>query len=290
MSSTITDKEVQALLNNPNPTSKTLSEDVGHRRAGKLIAKKRPNGSVEFRFKYYPDRKRPTEITTGRYQLQRSKTKTGFTTAQARMKALEYSQQWQQGIDPKKFIEAEKERLERERQKKEAEANRATFKQLLDLYVESLQREGKSSWQQVQGSLKRYVEDPFPELIALPARDIEPEDITKILARMAEKGITTHMNRVRSFLHTAFKVAGQAYLNPVVQAEQKIDFGLRHNPVSVVPRQSAYERALDRNLSEEEILQLWNSLENYMCNHTARLFRLLFALGGQRPNEVIQAH
>ena len=89
MSSTITDKEVQALLNNPNPENKTLSEDVGHRGAGKLIAKKRPCGSVEFRFKYYPDRKRPTEIVIGRYQPQRSKTKAGLTIAQARKKARE---------------------------------------------------------------------------------------------------------------------------------------------------------------------------------------------------------
>ena len=122
-----------------------------------------------------------------------------------------------------------------------------------------------------------------------PARDIEPEEITAILSRMHRKDITTTMNRVRSYLRRAFMVGCRACFDPVLQVEHKINFDLRHNPVTLVPRQANYERALNRHLSEQEILTVWNSLEDYTTSHTAQLFKLLFALGGQRPKEIIQA-
>ncbi|WP_163373329.1 site-specific integrase [Endozoicomonas acroporae] len=118
----------------------------------------------------------------------------------------------------------------------------------------------------------------------------EPEHITEILARMYKNGLKATINRVRSYLHRAFKVGCQAHLDPVLQSpEQSINFGLRHNPVSLVPRQTAFERALDRNLSENEIAFLWEKLPSVMADHTVRFFKLMFALGGQRPKETVSA-
>ena len=290
MSSRITDKEVEALFSNTDPKKKTLTESLGQQGAGRLIAKKLSCGSVAYRFKYYRDRKTPVEITIGRYQEKRLKSKAGITTAEARRKAVFYSQQKQQGIDPQEYIEEQKAEAERARRKAEAEARRGTFRQLLDVYVEDMKKNKKRSCESVEADLHRYVVKPFPHLMKAHARDIEPEDITDILRRMAARDLKATINRVRSYLHRAFKVGAQAHLDPVMQAsDDAVNFELKHNPVSIVPRKTEYERALDRHLSEDEILRFWNSMHKYMALHTVNLFRLMFALGGQRPKETLSA-
>lgn len=287
MGNIITDKQVESLLSAGDPKKKTLSEALGHRGAGRLVAKKLGCGSVEFRFKYFRNRTQPVEMAIGRYQSKRSKTKVGITTAEARRQALLYSQQWQQGVDPKAYITEQLEKQRQEQQRIEVEARRGTFSQLLEVYVSTMKKEGKASWLQVQTDLERYVIKPFPALLKVNARDIEPEQITEVLAAMSKKGVTTSMNRVRSYLHTAFKVGCQAYLDPLLQAEQSIHFQLKHNPVSLIPRQAQYERVGNRSLSEAEIAAFWHAMNPYMGLHTELLFKLLFALGGQRPLHVL---
>lgn len=285
--SIITDKKLESMLGKRTPDKRTISEELGHRGAGRLVAKKLNCGSIEFRFKYYRTRTQPVEITIGRYQSQRSKTKVGIRTSEARKKAIAYSQQLQQGIDPKEYIAEQEQLARREQARLDAEASRGTFGQLLEVYISTMKKEGKTSWPEAEKDLKRYVSKPFPTLMKVHARDIEPKDITNILAAMAKKGLTTMINRVRSYLHKAFKVGCQANLDPLLQAEQSIDFQLKHNPVTLVPRQKQYERVGERTLSEVEVFAFWHSMNPYMAMHTEYLFKLLLALGGQRPKHVI---
>ena len=75
---------------------------------------------------------------------------------------------------------------------------------------------------------------------------------------MISKGITTHSNRVRSYLSAAFTHGLQQDNNPRFYTEQRLKFGLKYNPVAFVPKQSDYEKAGEHVISEDEIRAIWN--------------------------------
>ncbi|WDH36927.1 hypothetical protein [Pseudomonas chlororaphis] len=72
--------------------------------------------------------------------------------------------------------------LERVAAQAALEARRGTFGDLLDTYVEHLEKAGKVSHRAVANQFKAHIKDYYPELILRPAALIEPEDIQFILS------------------------------------------------------------------------------------------------------------
>jgi integrase len=183
-----------------------------------------------------------------------------------------------------------------ERQKKEEDRRQATiiarqgsFGQLLDVYVEHLERLGKSSSKNVNNVIELHVRTPFSGLLKAKANQIEPADIQLILARLVQLGKTRQVNKLRSYLHAAFAYGGKHDNDPRKIASDSVTFSLTSNPASLVPRIAEFERVGDRVLTESELGLFWNALSG-LTPVPAAFLRFNLALGGQRMEQLLRAN
>ncbi|MBI4695486.1 MAG: hypothetical protein HY749_15830 [Gammaproteobacteria bacterium] len=155
--------------------------------------------------------------------------------------------------DLKAHYEAERRSEEEARRAAKAEAKVGTFGELLAAYVASLKAAGKTSAREVERAFARAVEAPFPHLVAQRADLIAPEDIRDILSKLVDRGVTRGVNATRSYLCAAFQYAPRADLDPRKFVKDGKKFGLRSNPVILVPRIAEFERVGERVLSAAEM-------------------------------------
>jgi len=210
----------------------------------------------------------------------------GFTLDKARQKANEFADILKEGLDVKTFIE-EKQLEEKKRIRKVESAKlQGSLSQLIDSYLAAMEADGKRSHESVRRSLKTYLNKPFPELIKRKADTIEADDIRLILSRMIDKGVTTHTNRVRSYLHAAFSHGLKQDNNPRRYSKEAVKFNLKYNPVTFVPKQADFERVGDHVISEKEIKIIWDELPKESAI-TSWAVKLAFTTG-QRLGEIIR--
>jgi len=270
-----TDRQVRGLR--PRKSRYRVSKPIGTRIPGSLVLDIYPSGAKVFYYQYYRDRERIL-IKIGPYK--KTPASAGWTLGAASDKAREYADQLSQGNNPKRYAEEHKQAaLSDDRAYREA----GTLKQLINSYLSAMEADGKRSARSVKNSLNTYVLEPFPDLARMKARDIRADDISRILARMISKKITTHTNRVRSYLSAAFNHGIKQDNNPRYYTEERIRFGLEYNPVSAVPRQADYERAGEHVISEDEIRTIWN--DETMPELVGILVRLALTTG-QRAGEL----
>lgn len=106
----------------------------------------------------------------------------------------------------------------------------------------------------------KHVTKPFLVLAATAARDITPNDVSVIMARMIGRGIQRRTNIVRSMLSAAFAFGAALDNDPTRKArgltagqEAPKRFGIVSNPVSLVPPIAEYERVGERTLDDDEL-------------------------------------
>lgn len=245
----LTEKQIKAMK--PGDKEYTVSDGRSARGEGVLVLRVRPNGTKEFYFQRRINGTKP-------------KTKLGT---------------W-----PTLGLAAARDLC---RAEKEVAIAPGTFQELMDYYVNKLIGEGAASAEDVKWSFKRYVSEPFPNLVKRPACLIGPADIRDILARMIAAGVTTYCNRVRSRLHAAFQVGLEQEFNPRSYQQTDRKFGLTSNPVASVPVQADWEQPGDRALSTEELATLWQILPEHLSLVTSELIKFLVASGGQRPEQLL---
>ncbi|MER2097538.1 MAG: integrase family protein [Pseudomonas qingdaonensis] len=245
----LTEKQIRAFK--PREKDYVVSDGRSARGEGVLILKVRPNGTKEFYFQRHVDGKKKLA-------------KVGVWPSMS-------------------LVEARDSR--REQHGKVAAGG--TFQNLMDAYVNKLDGESAASVDDVRWSLKHYVSEAFPYLVARPASSIGPGDIRDIIARMIEAGITTYCNRVRSQLHAAFQMGLEQEFNPRSYHQDDVKFGLQSNPVASVPVQDDWERPGERALTVEELATLWQLLPEKLSLTTAVLLQFLIASGGQRPEQLL---
>lgn len=169
----------------------------------------------------------------------------------------------------------------------ETDASGGSLSLLLDSYVSKLKTEGAASHDDVKWSFKKYVTEPHPEIVKLPAALVEPSHIKDILSKMIQAGVTTFTNRVRARLHAAYQHGLNQENNPREYLKDGIHFGLKHNPVAGVPVQKDWEKPGERALSATELGVLWNLLPEELSIVTSELIKFLIATGGQRPTQLL---
>ncbi|MBI4290600.1 MAG: site-specific integrase [Betaproteobacteria bacterium] len=260
--------------------------DGGSRGAGRLVAKLGQSG-IMFYFAYFDGENRRRFLPIGRYD---PTGKRGKKLQEARDKAHEWSGLYRSGVtDLHGHFEALEAEKEHERKKAaDAAARQGSLHALLDAYVASLRAAGKPSAEQVKGIFGRYIVRALPALAEAKAVEIDPGHIQRILARMVKKGITRQVNVLRSYLHAAFAYGGKADHDPRTVAHGGVLFGLKSNPVALVPRIAEYERAGERVLTETELREFWKALEALPVPQGAFL-RFNLALGGQRISQLLRA-
>lgn len=142
-----------------------------------------------------------------------------------------------------------------------------------------------ASAREVELLFDRHVLAPWPQLASMPARSITPEVMRDVLARMIKAGIGRQTNIARSYLNAAFVHGAHADLDPRRAAAQASTFRLTSNPIQLLPRIAEFESARDRVLIDEELRQLWVTLEKRQDELGATI-RCILLLGGQRFRKI----
>lgn len=166
----------------------------------------------------------------------------------------------------------------------------ATVKQLFDDYIEDQKRQGKRSYDKTQNRLNQVLDSKHIDA-SMPAKDVTPDHIKRILSEFISRGALAGSNKVRANLHAVFNFGLFADNDPA-KINERVIYGLERNPVTVVPRQKGVDKALDRFLSWDELkllLELFNkpSIDCPINSDYARLFLFCVYSAGQRPWEIL---
>lgn len=165
------------------------------------------------------------------------------------------------------------------------ESIKGTFQQLVDNYIDHLKANNKRSWTEVQRGLNA---EALPYLSDTQACDITPEQIKAILYRVIQRGAEVQANRLRSYLHTAFK-QGIFHDNNPKQIATGLVFGIRSNPVADIPVNTQAESVGERVLTDSEIANIFNYTGDAISIQNLNALKLIIVAGGQRSGEITRA-
>jgi integrase len=265
-------------IRNLKPQEKAYKRaEYAPRGEGRLIVRVLPSGVKEFFYRYRTKGGDKT-LALGRYDFAG---KNGKTLAEIR-KVLREKRDIQESTgDIKEHLRA----IER---KDQIARRQGSFDQLMTAYVDALKAAKKPSAHTVELVFKRYVRKPFSSLVEAKASEIEPGDIQQILARMVKAGITRQVNVTRTYLRAAFEFGAKADHDPRTVARDGVLFGLKYNPVAVVPRIVEYDRVGERTLSEDELRDFWKALDKLPLIQQATI-RFNVAIGCQRIAQLLRA-
>jgi len=264
-----------------------VSEPINKRGSGRLVLDVQPNGVKTFFFQYFrkqDGKSKRTLINIGPYK--KTLASPGKTLEEAGRKAREYADMLHDNKDPKLLIEEQEYDQQEKIRQIEAAKSQGSLEQLCDSYVAAMEADGKRSHKAVKQSLQKYVNNAFPKIAKRKANTIESDDIRLILSRMIDNGVTTHTNRVRSYLHAAFAHGLKQDNNPRRYSAEQIKFNLKYNPVSFVPKQSDFERVGEHVIPEEQIKIIWEEISN-ISKLAAWSIKLSLATG-QRTGEILR--
>ena len=283
MSGLFTDAKLRALRPKTTPYKRT---EVGARGDGRLMVRVRPDGSRDLFYRYRANGA-DTLIALGLFD---PTGKTGVTLAQARGKARRHTKTLHEHGDVKHYLALQK-------RQQDEQARRGTLGDLCLAYARHLVDAGKVSARAVELALRRNIQNQrqFRKLWDRPAAEITSDHVRDILSRLHTDGCRGHgqsvdreVNKVRSYLHTAYAWGARADHDPRQSAALGKRFALTANPVALVPRIAEWDRADDRALTDHELAAFWK--ETAVLPPMQRdCLRFLLALGGQRATQVLRA-
>lgn len=175
-------------------------------------------------------------------------------------------------------------RIEREEAIKQAEIdnNTGTVAELFDAYIANMILQGKRSHKDVQ---QLYDKDIKNYIGHLKACSVTAQHIKNIIKRIYKRGAINQAKQVRTYIMAAYTYGIRADNDPT--ATCSVMFRLEHNPARDVPV-SVKVNPGERNLSSDEIRDLWYRLDDASMDYPAKIaIKLLFAVGGQRVEEVL---
>lgn len=296
-----TDKTIEKAIRDAKAGADVWLTDAAKTRGiGRLRLRAGANGRAAFYFRYTNPEGKQAQIALGIYD---PSGKAGLTLKEAGNKAGEMSRLYQSGThDLHAFLahqETEQgEAVKAAKREREAKAKQGTLAQLLNAYVDDMERRGKTSAKEVRGSLKLNVLAPFPELSARPAKEIEPSDIADILrhcltrpvaskgrgARLTKANATNGKKRqadkLRSYLQAALAFGLANDLNPL-RAGDAVQYGLMSNPARDVPTIEGANQANTWALTKDELKAVILAVEDLPERRRAIAKAMLY-LAGQR--------
>lgn len=156
-----------------------------------------------------------------------------------------------------------------------------TVADLFDYYIKYLISDNKRTWKKVEADLNFNCKD----ILQIPAKDITPSHIRKILHTIITRGSKVQANRIRSYLGRAFKL-GIYHDNDPNNLASEISFQLTTNPVDAIPKDPKAEIVGERNLTFDEIKLFWNDANIQEQFHLAIKLLIIY---GCRPWELCGA-
>lgn len=268
-----------------------LSDNHGLRGAGRLVLRIAPSGNSRFYFRQTKDGQRST-IALGPYS--RTSREGHLTLGQARTLARELSASLPlpgvfRGVSPSAREAPPGPAVLPGEVEAPTPAIQFTLMDLCRSYVSDLQSRGRVTAKAVAHELERHV--ATTDIAGVPARDVTPEQITRLLRGMIQKGIGRTAGRIRTQLHAAYEASLNARLNPGA-SELLMDPLLTTNPVANISTLSDYSVPRSRVLNKAELREFWLRLMSSGRNAAqpvqARALRLALLLGGQRCEQLLR--
>lgn len=262
--------------------------DPAPRGAGRLAVRCRPNGVRLLVYRYTRSDGTRDALALGPYDPQGLR---GLDLSEARQQAGAHARLLQTGVPDLREHFAEQDRAARERQVAErvaAEAARVAAERgqlgdMLDAYVATLGE--RPSARDARIMFRLHVREAFPALVAQQAATVEPEQLRDVLARLIEAGKGRTAAKLRAYLRAAYATAMRARFDPKTGGTFAA-FGVRANPVEVLPALTEFNRALDRSLTLPELRALWRRLEAQPVSAARDFVLCTLLLGGQRPAQL----
>jgi len=297
--SSLTANEVKKALREAKASGEDiyLTDAAKARGVGRLRLRARSTGQGLFYFRYVDSSGKQDSIAIGVYDEDGRR---GLSLKGARAKTGELSRLYQGGQrDLRAFLEhqdaegrATMESAARARAEEERQARSGTFRALLNGYVTHLERQGKTSAKDARNLFRKNIldVDAFPHLAEMKAREITPEDISAILARLIDRGAGRTAGKLRAYLRAAFAAALQARSDPTIHPDLH-GLNLTANPAAVVPAKAfvQFNVALERTLSASELQAFLKAVTKLEDGLKKDLLRLGMLLGGQRFAQLVRA-
>jgi integrase len=222
-----TDKQLKGLKSQKN--SYRIFEKASDKGFGIKIT---PAGSISFFIQYSACGVSQRFMSLGRYP--------SVSLSEAREKCREARRSIDKGTDPQ------------ETQEDKEQTKHGTVSELFDYYITTMRNAGKKSWSSVNDDLNYNCAN----IMSLKAVDVTPKHIREILYQIISRGSEVQANRIRSYLHRAFKL-GILHDNDPRSLKSEFTFGIQSNPVEAVPKNPGAERIGERALTFEELRILW---------------------------------
>lgn len=131
-----------------------------------------------------------------------------------------------------------------------------TIKRLADAYVAAMRADGKSSAGEVENSLRRFIDHAGEDT---EAGAVTSTQVSDFLRAIYQGGARTMADRMRAYLSAMFNYGIKAAND--YRAEKRVDWGIASNPVTGIPRDVEANQARERNLSADELADVWHGVD-----------------------------
>lgn len=166
-----------------------------------------------------------------------------------------------------------------------ADARKHTLENLLSDYCNYLEQLGRQAHRDARSIFKNHVVEPWPEVAALPARDVSVEQIADMMRRALESGKGRTANKLRSYIRAAYQTARAARSKASVPLRFK-DYGVISNPAADTAPDEAANKADKRPLTAEELRIYWHRIAD-LPDFKGAVLRLHLLTGGQRIEQLV---
>lgn len=157
-----------------------------------------------------------------------------------------------------------------------------TVERLFAGYVQDMRDRGRRSVFEVERALAEACAFFGADKLAA---DIEPGDVSALLARVHSRGAKVQADRLRAYLSAAFQWGIKAEHD--YKSANRRSWGLKENPVAKVPRDTTATNQGERNLSSTELATFWTGCDAFSLE-VSTLLRLIVCCG-QRVRETLRA-
>ena len=172
------------------------------------------------------------------------------------------------------------------RQEAERDRSQHTLRALLHDYCDYLEKLGRRSHAEARGNFRRHIFEPAPALSNTAAAHVTTDDVIDLLRTLNQAGKGRTANKLRSYLHAAYRVAMAAKSKASIPVAFKA-YGITANPVAQTDRDAAHDRSDKNPLSAAELRAYWKAIKALPDLRGAAL-RLHLLTGGQRIEQLMR--
>ena len=197
--------------------------------------------------------------------------------------AIEHHEHKQDGGRPALVAAKKKEHAKLEAAKTEAE--HFTLKSLLIDYANHLEALGRVAHKDVRSICKVHIFEPWPEVAALPANQVNGEQIADMMRRALELGKGRTANKLRSYVRAAYQMARASRSKASIPVRFKA-YKVTANPAADTEPDESANKADKRPLTTAELKLYWRAIKA-APGFRGAVLRLHLLTGGQRIQQLV---